>query len=511
MQLIQFFVAWIALGLVLVSSHVAAQSKPVQPKSGGKIVFGSLKDITTTNPFVNPYSFDYDARSLMFEGLTGLDNHGAVLPALAKSWTVSKDGLTYTFSLRSGVKFHSGKPLSSEDVKWSVEYLTNPKNRAYYMEQFSDVKSVETPDSSTAVFTLKRPFSPLLTVVSTAKAPILPAGSTFSPSAFAPGTGPFRFVEWQSGHHLTLAAFKDYWVPGIPYLSEITFKPIPDETVRITALKAKEVDIADELPYPVVTEAKKGKTEFNVVTHEAGVRRRMVFNTRIPPFNDLKLRQALAFAIDKKELAAGQTWGFAKPTNQRYPENSFWFVDVKDRDHDLQKAKALLQEAGYKEGFKIKVPVYPGPDMELTTIVKDQLKRVGIDMELDVMDWAAHTKVRNNRQFTLYSAGMGGRPDPDQVYYADVYSKSTNNDSGYSNPEVDQLLEKARVVIDPKERKKLYAEVVKFLQRDVPEIYLYLGPKFLGVSPRVKGFSTAGLEERLVFMGGGLPYTYVEQ
>jgi peptide/nickel transport system substrate-binding protein len=106
---------------------------------------------------------------------------------------------------------------------------------------------------------------------------------------------------------------------------------------------------------------------------------------------------------------------------------------------------------------------------------------------------------------------MGGRPDPDQVYYADVYSKSSNNDSGYSNPEVDQLLERARVVIDPKERKKLYAEVVKFLQRDVPEIYLYLGPKFLGVSPRVKNFSTAGLEERLVFIGGGLPYTYVEQ
>jgi peptide/nickel transport system substrate-binding protein len=149
--------------------------------------------------------------------------------------------------------------------------------------------------------------------------------------------------------------------------------------------------------------------------------------------------------------------------------------------------------------------------MELTNLLKDQLKKDGIELEHDVMDWAAHTKIRRELQYTLYSAGMGLRSDPNQIYYADMYSKSRQNGSGYNNPEVDRLLDKANEVYDPKERKQLYTEVVKYIQRDVPEIYLYLGDKFLGVQPQVKNFSTGGLEERVQYMGGGLPYTWLDK
>jgi peptide/nickel transport system substrate-binding protein len=489
-------------------THVAAEEKP---KPGGRLTYGTLKDITTTNPFRNTFSTDYEMRSLMFEGLTGLNKDSDVVPCLAESWAISEDGLVYTFTLRRGVKFHNGKGLSSDDVKWSFDYLRDRKNRAYYLEQFNEVKSVEAPNPQTVVLTLKNPFSPLVAVVATARAPILPAGTQISPDSLPPGTGPFQFVEWKAGNHLAVASFKAYWIPRVPYLDEIVFKPITDDNVRVTALKAKDIDAAEELPYQIVAEAKRSKPEFQIVPFEGGVRRRINFNLRIPPFNDVKIRQAIAFAVDKKELADGQTWGFAKPTDQRYPTSSKWFIDLKDRERDLEKAKSLLAEAGHKEGLKFNVPVYPGPDMRLNIVLKEQLRRVGMEMELVTMDWGAHSKVRRSKQYTMYAAGMGLRADPDQIYYADLHSKSTNNNSGYSNPEVDQLLEKARHVQNVSERKRLYTEVLKFVERDVPEIYLYLGPKFVGLLPSVKGFAPGSLEELTSYIGGGLPYTWVER
>lgn len=497
---------------ISLSSQSGAQTKPTdKPKYGGRFIFGSLKDISTTNVFRNTNSVDYNVRGLMFEGLTVLDKAGRVVPCLARSWEVSKDGLTYTFSLRRGVKFHNGKGLTSEDVRWSLDYLRDPKNGAYYLNQYADVRSIEAIDPLTVVFTLKKPFSPFITAVATTKSPILPAGSQLPPSAFPAGTGPFQFAEWQAGHHLTMKAFKEYWIPGVPYLEEILYKPITDDSVRVTALKAKDVDLADELPYQVVAEANKSKPDFNIVTSEGAVRRRIRFKTQVPPINDVRVRQALAFAIDKKELASAITWGFAKPTNQRFPSSSLWFIDLKDREQDLQMARALLAEAGYKNGFKVKVPVYPGPDMQLNIVLKDQLKKVGIELELDVMDWASFTKVREEDQYGLYAAGMGLDPDPNQVYYADLYSQSKGNGSGYSNPEVDKLLDRAKAAQDLKERKRLYTEVLKIIQNELPEIYLFLGPKFIGLQPHVKGFSTGFLEDRFSHMGGGLPYTWIEQ
>jgi peptide/nickel transport system substrate-binding protein len=480
-------------------------------KYGGQLIYGSRKDIAATNPFRNTSAIDYEVRSLIFEGLTGLDKEGNVVPCLAKSWEVSKDGLTYTFVLRSGAKFHNGKKLTAEDVKWSMDYMREPKNRAYLYPQLRDVRSVEAPDPVSVVFTLKAPFSPFATAVSTTRAPVIPAGSQLSPEAFPPGTGPYQFVEWQQRERLSLRAFREYWVPGVPYMEGVVFKPIIEDNVKVIALRAREIDILDEVPYSAVAEARKSKSEFHVVPYEAAFGTRIVLNTRVAPLDDVRVRQAIAYAIDKRELAEGQMWGVAKPTNQLFPAVSKWFVELKDREQDLSKARSLLAEAGFKDGLKIKAPVYPGPDMDLTVVLKDQLKKVGIELELDVMDWAAHSKRRVAKEFTVYAAGKGSRPDPDQFYYDNVHSKSPNNESGYSDPRVDQLLEKARQVYDFKERKRLYSEVLKSVQNDVPEIYLFMGPKFLGVQPYVKGFSPGSFQDKFSYMGGGLAYAWIEK
>jgi peptide/nickel transport system substrate-binding protein len=493
------------------SESQAESARAGQPRYGGKLVYGSRKDIATTNPFRNTSSTDYEVRGLIFEGLTGLDKEGNVVPSLAKSWDVSRDGLTYTFSLRPGVKFHNGKTMTASDVKWSVDYMRDPKNRAYLYSQLSEVKSVEAPDPQTVLFTLTKPYSPFAGTIGTTRAPILPEGSPISPNAFPPGTGPFRFAEWRAREYLTLKAFREYWTQGVPYLEEIVFKPIIEDNVKVTALRAKEIDILDEIPYPIVAEAKKSKPDFNIHTYEAAFGTRVAMNTQVHPLTDVRVRQAIAYAIDKQEMATAHMWGFARPTNQIFPLFSKWYVDLKDQEQDLQKARALLVEAGYKDGLKIKAPVYPGPDMELTILLKDQLKRVGIELELETMDWATHSKRRVSKEFTLYIGGKGSRPDADQFYYDNLHSKSSNNESGYANPAVDQLLERARQISEFKERKRLYTEVLKVVQRDAPEIYLFMGPKFVGVQPYVKGFTTGSFQDKFAYVGGGLGYTWIEQ
>jgi peptide/nickel transport system substrate-binding protein len=480
------------------------------PRQGGKLVVGALKDIVTLHAFQDTRSWDYDVKSLIYEGLTGVDRDWNIVPTLVEKWDISKDGLEYTFHLKKGVKFHNGQPLTSADVKWSIEFIMDRKNRAHAWGQMTKVKSVEAPDPLTVQIMLNGPYSPLTTSVSTARVPIVPRNSTFSPSAYAPGTGPFRFAEYKPGQQLVLRAFRDYWVKGIPYLDEVVIRPIQESNVRITALRAGDIDFADELPYQIVEQAQAGKHPFKIAELRAGTQRRVTFNLRIPPFNDVRLRQAVALAIDKAEVAQGQAWGFAKPTNQGYPSFSKWHIDLPDTERDLEKARVLVREAGFKDGLKAKVPVYPGPDMELTTLVQGQLRKIGIEIELWVLDWASQRKAIRDKEFTLYTGGAGVRPDADHVYYDDLHSKGGRNESGYSNSQMDQLLERARAVLDFKERKEIYRQALQLVLRDAPEIYLYHGSKFLGYRPQVKGYIPGGTEDIAAYLGGGFPYTWMD-
>jgi peptide/nickel transport system substrate-binding protein len=273
-------------------------------------------DITGTNPFRDTRSNDFKVRSLIYEGLTGVTKELEVVPSLAESWEMTPDGLSYTFRIRQGVRFHTGKDLAPEDVKWSLEYILDPKNRAYGHAPLSVIRSIVAVDPRTVQITLKQPAAAFLAALGPNKAPITPARTVFLPGELPAGTGPFQFVAWKSEDHLLVRRFPGYWVKGVPYLEEVLIRPIPDENVRFTALRSGSLDVIENAPSREAQAILKGDLKgFSVVVAEAAGLKRLRFNTRRPPLDQVKVRQALSLAIDKEEILKGASWGFGEVIN----------------------------------------------------------------------------------------------------------------------------------------------------------------------------------------------------
>jgi peptide/nickel transport system substrate-binding protein len=467
------------------------------------------------NPFVNSQSVDYNVRSLVYESLLGVDHNLNLLPVLAERYTVNKDGSEYTFHLRKGVRFHSGQEMTAEDVKWSIDYIREPKNSAFIYSSFLDVKSIEVIDSHTIRFKLDGPFAPFPEAVTSTTTPILPKGSlgiAEKPQSFPPGTGPFRFVEWKPGAHLILAKFPQYWKPGIPYLDRIVMKPIPDETVRVTALRSAQFDLVEEVPLRVVDQIQKGMIkDVSVVPASAAAFRRITFNCAEPPFKDVRVRQAVAFAVNKKEIVDGMGMGYGEVANHRYPKSSRWYVPLEERPYNPEKARALLAEAGYPNGLQVPMNITSG-DLEEALVVQAQLRKVGIDIKMEVVNFGEFMRKESGGTFRVSYTGAGIRPDPDSLLYHYYHTKEIGkrNHAHYSNPQFDRLLERARETLVFDERKKLYGQALEIFQQDVPNIFVAFFPRFYGFRPQVKGFSTT-IKQDFAFANGGMPWTWIEK
>lgn len=488
-------------------------------RPGGAARFALSKDITALNPFVLTRSIDHNFRTLIYETLLMQDLESNLRPALAKSWEISEDGLTYAFALREKAAFHNGKELAADDVKWSVEYALNPKNRAYGRDKLTSIRSVEARGPGTAVFHLKEPYAPLLAAMASIQTfTVVPKGALEvgeKPSVMPPGTGPFQFVEWKPAEQVTVKKFRNYWQKGIPYLDEVNFRVVVDETARLTALRSGQVDIAERLPYAQVERVKKGLIrEVNLVFAWGAGFSAIRFNTQRPPFNDARIRQAVAFAADKDEMIRATMWGIAVPTNQKIVRGSRWFYeDVPDRKRDISRAKALLAEAGYPHGLKVPILTRQGAEGE-TAVLQKQLKEAGIELQIEVVDFATHTaRQKIGDYYITMGGGTGSAPDPDLVYY-DFHSEEGpergNNNSGFQNKRLDQLLEEGRRVGDFEKRHKIYREVVLLLQDQVPEIFVMLNPYVFGLRPNLKGFQPSS-DGQFSFGLGGLPFTWLEQ
>ncbi len=383
-----------------------------------------------------------------------------------------------------------------------------------YKSDLLKVESVSILDKYTIRITLKRSYAPFLaTLVSAQDLVIVPKDTKFSPDSFPPGTGPFEFVEWRQGDHVTLERYKDYWQKGHPYLERLIIKPITDENVRLTALRAGDIDICTDIPKQMVSKVRKGEFKDMRLAPPYGVRlKRLRFNLRKPPFNDVKVRQAFAFALDKKEIVSGTLWGEGEVTNQRYPKGHPWYLAVPDRSQDLKKAKELLTEAGYPKGFKVSIPIM-NEFLAVAIMIKDQLAKVRVTVDVEVMDRGAYRARIRKRDYALVISGAGLPVDPHGIYYESFYSKSADstNESGYANPALDGLLEEADSVHDPKKRKELYTKVLEIIQRDVPEIFMILTNYNTAYRKYVRDFKTNQSSEWGHFSGGGLAFTWLDK
>jgi peptide/nickel transport system substrate-binding protein len=489
-----------------------------QPKRGGILKIGLRKDITTLNALADFRSTTGLVFGLVYEGLTEVNQKLETVPSLAESWAISKDGKEYVFQLRKGVFFHNGKELDAEDVKWSLEYISDRKNRAYARSSVAPIKTVQALEKHSVKMTLTEPFTPLLAVGLSGNTVILPQNSvkgredlTVAP----PGTGPFELVEWKRGSEIRLVAHKRYRTKGIPYLDEIILKPAPNADVRFVSLRSGDLDLAEELPYPAVGEVKAGKyPDVKLSGAPIAGYRMLKMNTEAPYFKDPRIRRAVAYAIDRKAYIEGAAFGHGEPAYQPYPKGSKWyFDDVKNIEMDLEKAKALLAEAGYPDGFKMALQVRQGEEAE-NLMLQSQLKKVGIDMEMQGMDFASFLKSHADGTYSIVISGSDVYADPDRAFHYNFRSElgpiNTRNRTRYKNAEVDRLLDRARIIPNSPERRSLYKKAVEIILNDSPQVDLAFITRYYGYRNHVKGFNTNANGD-LSFAEGGIPVTWVDK
>jgi peptide/nickel transport system substrate-binding protein len=519
LQKLKFLALYALLSLISIRSSFGGQTEV--PTYGGTLRFGSHRDLSSLNPFFSTSSETRRMRSLSYEPLLTYDGEFRLAPDLATSWQVSEDGKTYTLTLRRGVKFHNGQEMVADDVKWCFDYILDPQNKAYGRGNLISIQSVETIGQNSVRLRMKDPFAPLLSNLSgIGSFSVIPRGALqpgdMRPKSAPLGTGPYRLVDWKRSDSVFFEKFSDYWRKGLPYTDRVILRYIPDETVRHTALRTGELEIISRLPNTAVERIKKGETpEIRFEESTYSDFRRLVFNVQLEPFKDKRVRQAVAYAIDKGEFIDGAFLGLGVPTRQHLvPGSPFYFKEIPDRKTDLEKSRSLLQAAGYWKGLKFKSTGRQGYEAQMQ-VLQAQLKHAGIEMEIEILDVATSDARHQKGEFLLAPSGAEAGVEPDATYYHNFHSDPSRvgNRSGYQNPEMDRLLEESRKTTNFEKRRQIYRRIDEILNEDVPEIALVFTPRFFGVQSYVKGFRVDDERGEFYFSGEktGLPYAWLEK
>jgi len=435
---------------------------------------------------------------------------GAIVPVLAERWEFSPCAYTLTLFLRRGVKFHDGTPFNAEAVRFNLERFLVPGVPFRFM--IVKIKAIEVVDNYTVKLHLSEPFAPLVAHLSHEFiAMISPtAVKTLGPGAIVTepvGAGPFRFVEWIVGERIVLEAVEDHW-GGRPYLDEIVFRTIPEAAVRVMMLEVGDVHVA---AIPAHEKARlKAIPEIRVLIEPATGRQRIVWvNTELPPFNDVRVRHALNYAIDKEAIIEHLLHGIGTPGTSAITPLIWGYHTVGPWPFNPERARELLAEAGFPDGFRttlLHVPMFDAPAISET--MKAMWAEVGIEVELVVKEWAGFLAfIRRPRAEALYGpnpvklalARGWGVPTGDADYGLFPVYHSTEWRAFFSHPEVDRLLEKQRVEIDPVRRKALLAKLQELLWAEAPAVFLEAMGLIFGTRYDVRGVYLEAIGERPVF------------
>jgi peptide/nickel transport system substrate-binding protein len=411
--------------------------------------------------------------SNILEGLVKIDRNGKIAPALAKDFKISKDGKEYTFSLKRGVKFHDGKPFDAEDVKFTFERLMDPKTATAHPEYYKDIDSVQVTDNHTVKIKLKNVNSMFLFNLARGDSIIVNKQAVDRLKSAPIGTGPFKFVEWVRGDHITLAKFDDYHKNGIPYLDKVTFKFIGDPSGQIASLKAGDIDAIayDVSPENALLLEKDPK--FKVLNGYTTTKVILSTNHSRKPFNDVRIRRAMAYAIDRSALIKGAMSGYGVPIGTHMDPGNPYYIDLTSvYPYDPQRAKQLLKEAGYADGFEavIKLPERYAYARRTGEIIADMLSQVGIRLKIELTEWGQWIdRVFKNGDYDLTVIGHA------EPFDINIYAKPTYY-FRYDSSKFQETLKKAEMEADPKIRKELYIACQKIITEDAVNGFLYVLP-----------------------------------
>ncbi|MGO9647695.1 MAG: ABC transporter substrate-binding protein [Terriglobales bacterium] len=432
--------------------------------------------------------------TLLFDDLLTRDEHLNVQPQLAERWEIP-DPKTYIFHLHHGVKFHDGRPLTSRDVKWTFDSLLEGKIRSTKAAAYQLVDRIEARDDFTVVFHLKQPFVTLLWNLSDGAIGIVPYGTGDEISGHPIGSGPFRFVSAEQDKEVVIARNDDYWGEK-PKLQRVRFVVVPDTTTRALELRKGSADIALNALTGDLVLALQKEPNLQVLHAPGTVLSYLAFNTRDPILKDARVRQALAYAIDRRPMIHYLLRDFARPADSLLPPESWAYdANVARYDHSPERARRLLDSAGYPavNGVRFHLTMKTGTEEStrlLAAVLQQQLREVGIVLDIRTFEFATFFADVTRGAYQMHSLRwVGGNEDPDifeYVFHSSKFTPKGANRTYYSNPRVDALIDQARSVLAQETRKQLYAEIQEILAEDLPYIELWYQDNVMVCSKRVR-------------------------
>jgi peptide/nickel transport system substrate-binding protein len=447
------------------------------PKSGGALRAALTGEPDSLDPAISSVYTGAQVYDGIFSKLVDIDASGTLVGDLAKSWKAT-DPKTWTFELVEGATFHNGEKFTSADVKYTFERILNPKTASAYAGLYGPIASVEATSPTTVVFHLKTPFGPFLTnLANNGEIVNQKAIESGNPARKPVGTGPFEFVEWVQGDHISLKRFAGYHKAGLPYLDTVTFKFLLVDQGRIDGLSSGELDWVDAVPLQQVQTLAKDPRFTLVTSPVAGIPDFLALNTKKAPFDRLEVRQAIAWAIDRKAIRELAYLGSGEVGVEEVPTGSPWYdgVDPYSSGPDVAKAKALLAQAGHASGLSFEylgLPQYPEL-LKTGQVVRDQLKAVGIDMRIKQVDVSVWFDAFSKGDYQITSAYQERTIDPDNFYSLVLHSGGPINTTGYANKGVDALIDQAATLTDEAARKKAYAQIRQVVREECPLLFVH--------------------------------------
>jgi peptide/nickel transport system substrate-binding protein len=437
---------------------------------------------------------------LLFDGLLTRDERFELRPGLAEHWEVP-DPVTYIFYLHRGVRFHDGRPLTARDVKWTFDSMMDGTVITAKASTFRFVQRIETPDDATVIFHMKEPYATLPWNVSSGAIGIVPYGSGRDFGRAPVGSGPFRFVRQQADSEVILERNPDYWREKAN-LVRVRFAVVPDATTRALELRKGSADIAiNALPADTVAELRR-EGQLAVEQSPGTIYAYLAFNLRDPILKDVRVRQALACAIDRRPLLEYLWRGMARPASSVLPPEHWAFdSELTPQPYDPKQAMRILDDAGYHpgpDGIRLRLTMKTSTEESsrlMAAVLQQQLRQVGIALDIRTYEFGTFYSDVVHGSFQMYSLRwIGGNEDPDifeHVFHSASFPPKRANRSYYSNPRVDALIDQARRETDEAKRKPLYAEVQRIVAQELPYINLWYFDNVLVHSRRVDGLKLA--------------------
>ena len=504
-------------------SLLVCWSSPVQglePVRGGTVVVAVASDPGGLNPAITTQGGVHLICGSIFSGLVAHDFELKPVPDLAERWEVSTDGRTYTFHLAPNAVFHDGAPVTSADVKFTFEQLLLKYHSRARASIGDNLRQIETPDPHTVIFNFDHPYAAFLQLVDATNAPVLPkhlydgADPLTNPHNTRPiGSGPFKFQEWLKGDHLTLVRNNRYFKSGKPHLDRIVYRVIPETAMATIAFERGEVDY---LLNPSPLDLARLRNEAEVILSDKGREGFATVETLIPnltraPLSDLRVRQAIAHAINKDYLVDKLLLGMGRPATGPVSHLLSWAYNpnVDKYEHNVALANKILDDAGYKRGsdgarFHLKF-VHAASYAKAAEVLRDQLRQASIAVDLQMMEFAAAVDVVYvKKDFDLGFASFENGPDPDigvkrTVVSSNIAPVPFSNGAGYRNPRVDDLFTLAASELDRQKRAAYYFEAQSILVKDLPYFWLYESNSPVAYKSGLQGMYTWSAKSNIYF------------